>query len=120
MRRADDITLSEDDITPIPPHILINHRSIILGMDVVKVNGIPFLATISRVIKLGSVTELLNTKKPFIVSALLVIVNIYTARGFKILAIAVDYAFDATRQNEDFMLTKITLNITSEDEHEPS
>ena len=35
------------------------------------------------------------------------------------LAIAADYAFEAIRENEDFISTGITLNTTSEDEHEP-
>ena len=88
-------------------------------MDVVTVNGIPFLATISRVIKLGSATELSNTKIATIDQALLVVINTYTRRGFKVLAIAADYAFEPMRQNEDFMKTGTILNTTSEDEHEP-
>ena len=74
-RGTDAVVLNEATTTPIPPHIINNNPSIILGMDVVKVNGIPFLVTISRVIKLGSATELVNTKIPTIVSALLVIMD---------------------------------------------
>ena len=85
-------------------------------MGVVKVNTIPFLATTSKVMKLGSATELINTKK-IIVSALLVLVDIYTTRGFKILVIVADYEFEAMQQDEDFIRTEITLNTTSDDEH---
>ena len=60
-----------------PPHILTNHPDVIIGIDVVNINGIPFLATISRVIKLGSATELINTKVGSIVKVLLVIINVY-------------------------------------------
>ena len=100
------------------PHILSSHPAVILGMDVVKVNGIPFLATISRVIKLGSATKLPDTKVGPIVSALITIVNVYVARGLRILSVAADYAFEAIRHDEDFV-KKIALNTTSEDEHEP-
>ena len=117
--KAGAVQLNEECISPIPPQILINHPVVILGMDIVKVNGIPFLTTISRVIKLGTATELPDTKAPTIVKALLVIVNMYLARGFRILAIAADYAFEAIRHDEDFAKTNITLNTTSEDEHEP-
>ena len=118
-RKCDAVKLNEEIISPIPPHVLENHPVVILGMAVVKINGISFLATISRVIKLGLATELPNTKVLSIVSAQLVIVNTYTTRGFKILAIVADYAFEAIRQDEAFMKTSITINTTSEDEHEP-
>ena len=118
-RRTDAVILNENTITPLPQQILINHPTVILGMDVVKVNDVPFSATISRTIKLGSATELQDTKIKTIVTALLVIIRIYTQRGFKVIAIAADYAFEAMRQNEDFMDTQIELNTTSENEHEP-
>ena len=35
------------------------------------------------------------------------------------MAIAADDAFEPMKQNSDFIDLKITLNITSEDEHEP-
>jgi len=76
---------------------------VIMGMDVVKVNGVPFLATVSRVIKLGSAIELVDTKIGSIVSALLVIVDTYTTRGLTITALAADYTFEAIRQDHDFM-----------------
>ena len=118
-RKGDAVLLSKETITTIPPIILSLHNAIILGMDVVKVNGVPFLSTISRVVKVGSATELPNCKTESIVSALLVIIDTYIARGFSIVAIAADYAFEAIRENEDFMATSIVLNTTSEDEHEP-
>ena len=118
-RKGDAVLLSEETITTIPPIILSHHNAITLGVDVVKINGIPFLSTISRVVKLGSATELPNCKVESIVSALLVIIDTYIARGFSVIAVAADYAFEAIRENEDFMATTITLNTTSEDEHEP-
>ena len=113
------MVLNEATITPIPPHIINNNPSIVLGINAVKVNGIPFLVTISRVIKLGSATELVDTKIPTIVSALLVIMDQYKVRGFNVLAIAADYAFEPIRQNEALIDTGAILNTTSEDEHEP-
>ena len=58
--KMDNVILSEENISPIPPHILLHYPVVILNIDVVKVNGIPFLSTISRVIKLGTCTELLH------------------------------------------------------------
>lgn len=103
---------------PVPPRILTIHPIVIIGMDVVKVNDISFLSTISRVVKFVSATELLHAKTVSIVHPLLIIVNIYIVRGFKTLSIATDYAFKVICHNEKFKQT-IHLNTTSEDEHEP-
>ena len=88
-------------------------------MDVVKINIIPFLSNVSRVLNLGTYTELLDTKVPSIIAALIVVVDTYTSRGLNIMAVAADYAFEAIREAADFMRTGVRLNITSEDEHEP-
>ena len=102
-RKGDAVKLNEESIASIPPRILSSHPVVILGMDVVKVNGIPFLATISRVIKLGSATKLPDMKVGSIVSSIITIVNVYVARGFRILSVAADYAFEAIRHDEDFV-----------------
>ena len=117
--KGDTVLLSEETIPSIPPYILSHHSTVIIYIDVVQVNGIPFLSTVSKAVKLGTCTELSNTKVPMIVAALLVVVDTYKSRGFTILAIAADYAFEAIRINEGFMATGINLNTTSQDEHEP-
>ena len=116
--RGNPVVLNKQIISTLPPHILQQHPLLILSMDVVKINGMPFLSTISRIIKLGSCTRLLNTMIETIVPALLVITDTYTSRGFSIMEVAVDYAFEAMRTNQGFMKMSITLNTTSEDEHE--
>ena len=60
-----------------------------------------FSRVLSRGDKLGSDTELLNIKVPVIISALLVITGMHTARDFEILAIVKDYTFEGIRQNEN-------------------
>ena len=57
-RNPDPVELGIETITPIPPDIINNHGNIIMGMNIMKVNGVPFLNTVSRVIQLGSCTEL--------------------------------------------------------------
>ena len=64
--KGDTKLLSEETIATILPHILTHHFVVTFGMDVVKLNGIPLLSTISRILKLGTCTELLNTKLPTI------------------------------------------------------
>ena len=78
IEKGDSILMSVESIASIPPHIIINHAVVNIGIDVVYVNGIPFLATIPIVIKLGTVTEIPCTKVSSIVLALVVIVDTYT------------------------------------------
>ena len=68
----------------------------------VNVNCIPFLVTIPKVIRLGSETELPNINVVLVVSALLVFIDTYLVRGFKILSIVADYAFEDIWYNVDF------------------
>ena len=95
--RGIPVALNDQTIASIPPHILQHHPVVVISIDVVRINGIPFLSTISIIIKLGTCTELLDTKTETIVPALLVVIDTYISRGFGILAIAVDYDFEAMR-----------------------
>ena len=108
-----------NNVCPIPPMLLTRHQNIILGIDVVKVNGVRFLDTYSRVVKFCTASEIHDTEIPTLITILKTKKAIYQVRGFNIIAIATDNAFEPMKQNLDFIDLKIPLNITSEDEHEP-
>ena len=117
--RPDPVRINSSTITTIPPHILQHHGNIILCADIMKVNKIPFLASISQVIKLGSATELTNMQIDTIVDTIVTLLQIYTSRGFKVTAIAADNGFAALMDNEKFLTFGVVLNLTSQDEHQP-
>ena len=98
--------------------LLTRHQSVILGIDVVKVNGVRFLDTYSRVVKFCTASEIHDAEIPTLIAILKTVKTIYQVRDFNIIAIAVDNAFEPMKQNPDFIDLKIPLNITSEDEHE--
>ena len=50
------------DHTPIPPGVMEQYHDIILAVDVLYVNKLPFIATISRYIRFGTVEFLRNQK----------------------------------------------------------
>ena len=50
------------DHTPIPPGVMEQYHDIILAVDVLYVNKLPFIATISRYIRFGTVEFLCNQK----------------------------------------------------------
>ena len=117
--KSDVVPLGMMNIAPIPPEIIDNHGTIVLGMDVVKINKIAFLVTISRVIKLVTACEMASTAMRPIVEEVIAVVRMYNARGFKVSAIAGDNAFTAMRNYEGFTRLNVLYNPTSADEHEP-
>ena len=44
------VVISEEIIHPVPPEIMEAHGNVSIGIDIMKVNGIPFLVTISTVL----------------------------------------------------------------------
>jgi hypothetical protein len=52
--------LVDTTLAPLPPDILERYRNVTLGVDIMFVNRIPFLVTISKHIKLGTVEVLAN------------------------------------------------------------
>ena len=113
------VTTGEDVITPVPPQILEAHRSVTLGIDIMKVNGTPFLVTYGRVVKFGTATELVNTKTGSIIDALTLVLRLYAMRGFRVTLITADNGFAQLSNDERYLALGVTMNLTSEDEHKP-
>ena len=88
-------------------------------MDIMYVNGIPFLTTINRIVRFGSSTEMIGANMNNAVIVLKVVSATYKARGFIIVTVTVDNGFSALKHNPDFIELKITLNLIAEDEYEP-
>lgn len=117
--RPDPVIVDVMSITSIPPYILEQHGSITIGMDVMKVNKASFLVSISRVIRFGTGSELINMKLPSIIETVIKVLQHYYTRGFKIVLIVADNGFASLLEDESFLALGVRLNITSEDEHEP-
>ena len=113
------VLLGASTITPLPPQILALHKSVTLGVDIMKVIGLPFLVSYSRMIKFGTTTELVNTKAPTIISAIILILRVYGSRCFKVNFMATDNGFTPLQRNEAFLSLGVLFNVTSKDEHEP-
>ena len=52
------VEVNIESIIPIPPKILDNHKDITMCMDIMFINGIPFLTTISRTVGFNTATEM--------------------------------------------------------------
>ena len=118
-KHGDAVELNVETITPIPPDIIINHGNVVMVMDIMKVNGVPFITLFSWTFKFGSARELTSTDIDHVLIALKTIVGKYQARCFIVISIAVDNGFAALREYPGFLALEVTLNLTSEDDHEP-
>ncbi len=101
----------------IPLHVMTQYRQVTLSADVMKVNGIPFLMTISRHIKFGSAGKLDNMSVTTIISHFKVEIGVYASRGFRVTIILADNQFEPMR-GELADLGAI-INVVSRDEHVP-
>jgi hypothetical protein len=96
VRQASDQVRS-GGLVPIPATIMDHYRKVVLCVDVMKVNKMPFLVTISRAIKFGTVAWLKNAKITTILSAIKDVRDIYMKRGFSLEIVEVDGQFEPLR-----------------------
>jgi hypothetical protein len=94
------------------------YKQVTMAGDIMKINKIPFMMTISRHIKFGTNEKLENMKKETLVQCIRNIRAVYSMRlGFKITHILMDGQFETLRG--DLAEMQITLNTVSNDKHVP-
>jgi hypothetical protein len=93
------------------------YRRVILCVDVMKVNKMPFLVTMSRGIKFGTVAWLKNAKANTIMKNITEVHNVYVKRGFLLEILEADGQFEPLRG--ELADLGITLNKCSREEHVP-
>jgi hypothetical protein len=116
IRKSSDQVRS-GNLVPIPATIMAHYRNVVLCVDVMKVNKMPFLVTISRAITFGTVAWLKNAKADTILKQIKEIRNIYIKRGFLLEIVEEDGQFEPLRGPLSEM--GVTLNICSREEHVP-
>jgi hypothetical protein len=98
------------------PHTMMEqYRIVTLCIDIMFVNKIVFLVTISRGIKFGTAETLKDRKHPMIMSAIKHVVALYSKRGFRVSDAHTNNEFEPMRA--DLMDAKVNLNMTSNNEH---
>jgi hypothetical protein len=105
------------DLVPIPATIMTHYRKVVLCVDVMKINNMPFLVTISQAIKFGTVAWLKNAKAEAILKQIIDVCNIYIKSGFLLEIVKVDGQFEPLRGALSEM--GVTLNRCSREEHFP-
>jgi hypothetical protein len=81
-------------INGVPPSILERYQNVIIAVDIMFVNKIPFLITTSRGLHFGTVENLPNRQVPTMVSGLTRVLQVYRRRGFRVTTILADPEFE--------------------------
>ena len=112
-KKAEIQTLME----PVPQHVREFYQDITLAIDIMKVNKIPFLTTLSKSIHFTTATPLAKMELDKVYNVINDLVKFYRKRRFKVAIIMADGQFDGLRTKLAGM--EITLNIVGRDEHVP-
>jgi hypothetical protein len=105
------------NLVPIPALIMKKYQKIILCIDVMKVNKMPFLVTIVRAVDFGTVAWLKNAEAGTLMKHVNDVNNIYMKRGFSLEIAEVDGQFEPLRGQ--MAAIGVTLNKCSREEHVP-
>ena len=103
--------------TPIPSGIVEQYHDVIIAVDVLYINKLPFIATISRYICFGTVEFLRNQKSTTLIEHIKQVNRLYRQRGFRPTYALMDGQFEPLRGNLADM--GLQLNTMSNDEHVP-
>lgn len=107
----------ELSITPIPEDIMERHRQLVVCFDIMYVNGIAFLVSISRALKFCTAEALANRKAETILTGMQRIKTTYSRRGFLVNRALGDNEFAGL--DAGLAAMGVILNAVSRDEHVP-
>jgi hypothetical protein len=101
----------------LPPDIKDQYQSLTLCADLMYMNGIPFLVTISQNLKFGTIEVQPNWKEGTLIEGLLTTVKVYKQRSFIMSLALMDSKFDTPSVCEALAGQGVALNPTGLDEH---
>ena len=104
-------------VVDLPPEIRMRYKDVTLAIDIMFVNKLAFLVTISHNIKFGTVEYIPTRTQDQILAAILRVVKLYGTREYKVNVIHADLEFEVLRP--ELSNKHILLNVASEGEHVP-
>ena len=105
----------ESPVTPVPTNILKRYQKVTLCVDIMYVNRVVMVVSISRNIKFRTIKAIPNNKSGVILKSMQAIIQIYRRNGFAVELALMDGEFVHLRGELASM--GVTLNDTSCDEH---
>jgi len=115
VRRNAAITTTNEAM--IPSMIKDQCQVVTMGIDIMFVNKIAFLVTMSESIEFGTVEHIENRQHETILEAVCTVKRLCSMRGFDLCFCKADSEFDSLR--EELSTMDIDLKAASEDEHVP-
>ena len=113
--RKRPVRVDENTFVDIP--IPDRYRDVTMSMDVLHVNGVPLLATISRHIRFGTITALKSLTSESLLEAIKHVVGIYRRGNLRPRTMLADGAFDNDVINTGLHALGMRLNPSSREEH---
>ena len=107
----------DTEIMEVPPQILEYYKDVRLSFDVMHVNQIPFLVSISRNIHYGTCHALTSMKIPVMEDIMKKVVKSYRSRGFNVVMINVDIQFKPIDDRNS--IPGVKINVCGRGEHIP-
>jgi hypothetical protein len=104
-------------VTDVPYSIIKLHRDVTLCFDIMFVNKIALLVTVSRNIRFGTTERLVSRHADVVGKAMLTVLAFYRQRGFRVKECHGDNEFEPLRAT--LADAGSHLNVTSEDENVP-
>ena len=105
----------DSPVTAVPADVLQKYRKVTLCVDIMYVNRVAMLVSISREIRFGTLEVIPNNKSTVLMKGLKSILQVYQCGGFQVEAALMDGEFGHLRGELASM--GVTLNETSRDEH---
>ena len=102
-------------IGSVPPSILQHFQEVVLVIDLMFVNKIPFLITVSCGLHFGTVELLPNCQVPTVTAALTCMVHTYCQHGFRIATTLANPKFEPLQMT----FGDISFNFCAQNEHIP-
>ena len=99
----------------VPDEVLQYYHNVVLAADILFVNQIPFLTTISRALHYTTVCALPDMKLNTIEVRLKRVIEQYDNRGFNVTELLVDRQFEGLKRR----MSEVTVNAVSMKEHVP-
>ena len=102
-------------MVPVSSQIMNKYQNVSHCVDIMYINKVPMLITISRHIKFGTIEAIPNKNKITLIQCIQKVMKLYIRGGFKVTYALMDGEFEALRGN--LADNGIILNTTARDEH---
>ena len=110
-----NLPIIDSPITPVPASVLEKYRNVMMCVDIMYVNRVVMMISVSRNIKFATIEAIASNKTAILVNGMKGILQIYRHNGFNIKMALMDGEFGYL--HGELASMGVTLNEASRDEH---